>query len=204
MTQRAVTVKNFNKSRRKTAKMKKYEAIRNEIAKASDEKKKVVISEEFTKRLKDIASNEAVTNLQAITFKEAMYLLQYEQFAKAFTNKKYMMTLDINYEATRSEAINLHISTLLDTANKRVLHFYSHDSFIDIVISSNKATKAKLDYVKALNEYFTIDDKKKYETVIKRVAFDDIVKAVDFAKLILETSAEDLQKMLEAKQSAEA
>ena len=182
--------------------MKKYETLKKELEKLNEL--------EFIANLKRIANNEAVNNLEALTKKEAMYLLQYEQFEKAFTNKKYAMTLDINYEAFKSTEIVYHISSMIDSANKRILHFYSHDSYIDIVFSSNKATLAKLEYIDSLNnQNFDIrhkrDTKKQTikETKLARVDFDDIVKAVDFAKLILETSIADLQKMSEAKQSEE-
>lgn len=174
--------------------MKKYETLKKELEALKDEAK----AKELYKKLEDIAQNEAV-KVKALKEREAMYLLQYEQLAKALKNAKYNLVLDINYEAFRSDDIKLEISSLLDTANKRVLHLYSHNSYFDIVISSNKATKAKLEYVEALNEYFTIKQKKNYETTITKVSFDDMIKACDFAKLILETKLEDLKAMSEAK-----
>lgn len=184
--------------------MKKYATLKNEIEKVTDKKTKIVTDKELTKRLKDIAHNEAITNLQTINSKEAMFLLQYEQFDKAFTNKKYLMTLDINYENYKSEQIKLANSTLLDNANKRVLHFYSHDSYIDIVISSNEATRAKHEYLFLLkDDSFKVDfkrDKTKRitATTLSHIAFDDIVKVKDFALLVLESSLDDLKAMIEA------
>ena len=178
--------------------MKKYETLKKELEKLAEA--------EFIANLKKIANNEAVNDFEAFDSKNAMFLLQYEQFEKAFTNKKYSMILDNNYDASRLEEIDLSMSTLLDTANQRVLHFYSHNSYIDIVFSSKKSVLAKLEYIDALNsEQFTIKHKRNKEkkitaTTLARVNFDNIVKAVDFAKLILETSIEDLKAMSEAKQ----
>lgn len=187
--------------------MKKYETLKNEIAKAIDKETKTVTNSEFLKRLKDIAHNEAVTNLKSIDEKNAMYLLQYEQFEKAFTNKQYIMTLDNNYESTKLNSIELNMSTLLDTANKRVLHFYSHNTYIDIVISSNKATREKHEYLFLLkDDSFKVNFKRNAKkeisaTTLSHIAFDNIVNVSKFALLILESSIDDLKAMHEAKQN---
>ena len=186
--------------------MKKYNTLKDELTKAmQDEAKKKAMFERLSKTF----TNEALI-LDALTSKQIMHLLQFEQLEKALKNQKYTLIHDSNFENSKAQTVQTHIYSYIDSANKRVLHIYSHDSTLDIVFSSNKATLEKTLIADTLNSEFTIHYKyDKYEidlkeTKLARVAFDDMIKAVDFAKLILESSIDDLRAYAEAEKQNEA
>jgi hypothetical protein len=174
--------------------MKKYETLAKMLANTDENA--------LAEMLANIAQNEALI-VDALTAKQKMHLLQFAELEKALKNAKYTLVLDCNFENSKAQTAQTHIYSLLDTANKRVLHIYSHDKTLDIVFSSNSATLEKVAFADKLTSDFTVKHKRDSktqrvkETKLASVAFDSMINAIKFALLILETSVADLQAMLE-------
>lgn len=177
--------------------MKKYATLKKELEAVKEEATKNALC----KKLDAIINNEAIITT-ALTVKQMMHILQFAELEKALKNSKYTLIHDANFENSKSQTAVTHIYSYIDTANKRVLHIYSHDEKLDIVISSNKATLEKVDIAKLKSNY-TIKqkrDKKERikETKLASVSFDNMIDAVKYATLILESTAEELQAMIDA------
>lgn len=186
--------------------MKKYETLKNEITKAlTDEKKKA----ELFAELRKMYTNEALI-FETMNANKLMHLLQCRELDRALTNSKYQMCHDSNYESCRAETVETKAFSLLDTHNKRALHIYSHDKTVDIVFSSDKTTQDKLVVLETLKHDYRLNrvysEKKKCytKTEFKQVAFDKAFEACKFALLILESTAEQLQEMINKQNETKA
>ena len=174
--------------------MKKYDTLKKQITENADT---------LAKTLADIASNDAII-IDTLTAKQKMHLLQFAELQKALKNAKYNLVLDCNFAHSKAQTAQTHIFSLIDTAQKRVLHIYSHDSTLDIVFASDKATLEKTLLADKLNSVFTVKHKfdkaqRCKETKLASVAFDDMLTACKFALLLLETKLADLQAMIDSK-----
>lgn len=174
--------------------MKKYATLESIIANAlADEKKKAELFAELRKTF----VNEAI-QFDALKKSELMHLLQFIELEKALTNSKYTMHHDSNLEMSRATTVETRMFTLLDTHNKRALHIYSHDKTLDIVFSSDKTTKAKVAMIIEADyksKEYALSSKK--DTKVAKVAFDDCFNACKYALLIIESSAEQIQAMID-------
>lgn len=181
--------------------MKKYNTLKEEITKAmQDENKK----RELFERLRKTFVNEELI-FETMSDKKLMHLLQYLELEKALNlkNSKYTLVHDSNFENCKAETAETNAFSYIDSVKQRALHIYSHDNTLDIVISSKQAFVNKIDIAKLKSDYKINqkrDSKKKErfkETKLSRVAFDDMINACKFALLILESTEEQLQAMLD-------
>lgn len=184
--------------------MKKYETLKNEIAKAlATEEAKAKL---FAKINERITSEEIILN--ALNAKQLMHLMQFIELEKALKNAKYTLVHDSTFENCKAQTAETRVFSYIDSANKRVLHIYSHDTTLDIVFSSSKATLDKTAIAQQLDSDFTFAfkrDKKQNikESKLSKVAFDNMLDAVKFATLILESSFEELIAQCEEEAKAQ-
>ena len=178
--------------------MKKYETLKNEMLKAlADDVKK---NELFTD-LRKTFTNEALI-FNALTNSELLQLLMCKELIKAMSNKKYTLIHDSDFAKSKAQTVKTHICSYIDDANKRVLHIYANSKTVSVSFASDVSTLEKVALASQLKNAYEIKHKYKTDKSVKdtfiNVSFDDTVNASKFALLILESSLEDLQKMLEA------
>lgn len=183
--------------------MKKYATLKDEITKAlaTDATKQA-----FFNDLRKIIKNESII-FNALSENELMHLLMYRELAKALNNKKYTLVHDSDFAKSKAKTVHTEIYSYIDSANKRVLHLYASASKISISLDSDTETLAKIVIAKQLKNAYEIrykNDTKKNtvkDAYIASVAFDDMLNACKYALLILESTQDDLQAMLDKQQA---
>ena len=198
--------------------MKKYQTIKTDLQKAlADEKKKI----ELFADLKKTFVNEAII-CSTMTEAELLQLLMYLELEKAMKNKKYKLVHDSNFAKSRAKTIDYRVSSYIDDANKRVLHYYINSRAVAISFASDRSTLEKIAVARKLKNAQLINFKYRYDIDVDfnneadfqdfialadikdtyiNVQFDDVINASKFALLILESTTEQLKAMLEAEQS---
>lgn len=180
--------------------MKKFDTLKKTLENAIADENKMF---DLIKQAKAIASNEAVAQMKTLENNDIIALLQFAELQKALSNSKYNLLLDINYEKVKTDAITVQRYSLINTHNKRALHIYrkSNNTF-DVSFASDKNTQEKMKFFEAINQEFTVKRKFKADkttvkdTYLYSVAFDKMLDACKVALLMLESSLQDIEKML--------